>query len=105
MLASIITLLILLALAVLFAWLVTRAWKSKRLYIKIPGVLFAGLLTFLFALVALVLAKGLYDLSRPYPVASVNVSIKGTPERIARGEHLAVVLCAVCHSQNGQLPL
>lgn len=105
MLASIITILILLALVILFAWLVVRAWKSKRWYIKIPGVLLTGLLTLLFALVAVVLAKGLYDLSRPYPVAPVNVTIKGTPEQIARGEHLALVLCAACHSQNGQLPL
>jgi mono/diheme cytochrome c family protein len=105
MLASLVTLLILLALVALFAWLVTRAWKSKRRYIKFPGVIAAGLLTLLFALVTFVLAKGLYDLSKPYPVAIVNVTIAGTPEQIARGEHLALVLCATCHSQNGQLPL
>lgn len=105
MLINIVTLLILIALVVLGGWLVTRAWKSKRWYVKVPGVLFAGLFTLLFALVTFFLAKGLYDLSRPYPVAAVNVSIAGTPEQIARGEHLAVVLCAGCHSQNGQLPL
>lgn len=105
MVATLITILILVALAVFFAWLVTRAWKSKRWYLKFPGVILAGLLTLLFALVAVVLAKGFYDLSRPYPVAPVNVTIAGTPEQIARGEHLATVLCAGCHSQNGQLPL
>lgn len=105
MLANIIALIILIALVVLFAWLVTRAWKSRRWYVKFPGVILAGLLTLLFALVTFVLAKGLYDLSKPYPVAAVNVSIKGTPEQISRGEHLATVLCAGCHSQNGELPL
>ncbi|MCC7165537.1 MAG: c-type cytochrome [Anaerolineae bacterium] len=105
MIGNIITLVILVALVVLFAWLVTRAWRSKRWYIKWPGILVAGLLTLLFALVTLVLVKGLYDFSRSYPVARVNVAIAGTPEQIARGEHMATVLCATCHSQNGQLPL
>lgn len=105
MLANLITLIILIALVVLFTWLVTRAWTSKRWFIKWTGVILAGLFTLLFALVTLVLVKGLYDISRPYPVAVVNVSIAGTPEQIARGEHLATVLCATCHSQNGQLPL
>ena len=105
MISSIVTILILLALAALFAWLVTRAWKSKRWYLKFPGVILAGLFTLVFALLTFVMAKGLYDLTRPYPVASVSVTIAGTPEQIARGEHLATVLCAGCHSQNGQLPL
>ncbi len=105
MLATIIALLILTALGVLFGWLTWRAWHAKRGFIKWLGVLLAGLLTLLFALFTVVLAKGLFDLVRPYPVAPVNVSIAGTPEQIARGEHLATVLCAACHSQNGQLPL
>ncbi len=105
MISSIITILILLAFVALFAWLVTRAWKSKRWYLKFPGVIFAGLFTLLFALITFAMVKGLYDLTRPYPVASVNVTIAGTPEQIARGQHLATVLCAGCHSQNGQLPL
>lgn len=105
MLSNLITLIILLALTVLFAWLTWRAWKARRWFIKIPGLILAGLLTLLIGLLTIVLAKGLYDLSRPYPVASVNVSIAGTPEQIARGEHMATVLCATCHSQNGQLPL
>lgn len=105
MLSNIITLVILIALVILFAWLVTRAWKSKRWFIKWPGIVLAGLATLLFGLVTVLLAKGLYDISRPYPVAAVNVTIAGTPEQIARGEHLATVLCATCHAQNGQLPL
>lgn len=105
MLGNIITAVILIALVSLFAWLVTRAWKAKRWYVKFPGVILAGMLTLLLALVLFVLVKGLYDLSRPYPVAPVNVTIAGTPEQIARGEHLATVLCASCHSQNGELPL
>jgi|SRR5581483_9774893 mono/diheme cytochrome c family protein len=105
MIGNLLILLILVGIVVLFAWLIWRAWKSKRALLKWGGVVLAGLLTLLFALVTFVLAKGLYDIYRPYPVAAVNVSIAGTPEQIARGEHLATVLCASCHSQNGQPPL
>lgn len=51
------------------------------------------------------IGKGTYDLYRPYPVAPVNVAIAGTPEQLARGEHLSGILCASCHSQNGEFPL
>lgn len=105
MIGNLISLLILGGIVVLLAWLTRRAWKSKRALLKWVGVVLAGLLTVLFALVTLVIAKGFFDLYRPYPVAAVNVSIAGTPEQIARGEHLAGFLCASCHSQNGELPL
>ncbi|MCC7163812.1 MAG: c-type cytochrome [Anaerolineae bacterium] len=105
MIVNLITLVILVGIVALFAWLTWRAWKSKRALLKWVGVVGAGLLTLLFALVTLVIAKGFFDMYRPYPVAAVNVSIYGTPEQLARGEHLAGFLCASCHSQNGELPL
>ncbi|MBI5034349.1 MAG: c-type cytochrome [Chloroflexi bacterium] len=105
MLTNILWLLGLIAVIVLFAWLTRRAWKSQRAWIKFPGVILLGLLSLGFALVTIVMGKGMYDLYRPYPVALVNVSIAGTTEQIARGEHLASVLCVGCHSQNGELPL
>ena len=105
MLGNLIALLILIVLVVLCAWLVRRAWKDKRWYIKWPGVVAGGLLTLLLAVATLVIGKGFYELYRPHPVAAVNVTIAGTPEQIARGEHLAKFLCAACHSQNGELPL
>jgi len=105
MIGNLIALLILVGIVALFAWLTWRAWHSKRTLLKWVGVVGAGLLTLLFALVTLVIAKGFFDLYRPYPVAAVNVSIAGTPEQLARGEYLAGFLCASCHSQNGELPL
>lgn len=105
MISSILTILLLGALVALCMWLALRAWKSKRWYVKFPGVILAGLFALFLILITFVMAKGFYDLTRPYPVAQVNVAIAGTPEQIARGEHLALVLCAGCHSQNGQLPL
>jgi mono/diheme cytochrome c family protein len=63
------------------------------------------LLTLLIGLIAILAAKGLYQLYAPYPAAPAQISVVGTPEQIARGEHIASVLCVSCHSQNGQLPL
>jgi mono/diheme cytochrome c family protein len=105
MLANLLWLLGFVAVVVLLAWLTRRAWKSKRAWLKYPGTVLLGLLTLVVALVTLVIGKGMYDLYRPYPVAGVNITIARTPEEIARGEHLASVLCASCHSENGELPL
>ena len=105
MLGNFVVLIILVAFVVLFAWLARRAWKAKRGIIKWPGVIVAGLLTLIFAFVAIVYGKGLFDLYRQYPVAAANVSVASSPEKVARGEHLATILCAGCHSTTGELPL
>ncbi len=105
MLGSILWLLGLVAVVILFAWIAVRTWNSKRAWVKYPGILIAGLLTLASVLVTLIVGKGMFDLYRPYPVQAVDVSIAGTPEQLARGEHLASVLCASCHSENGELPL
>jgi mono/diheme cytochrome c family protein len=105
MLGNILWLLGLVAIVLLFAWLTRRALGLRRAWVKCPGVALLGLLTLAFALITLVVGKGLFDLYRPYPVQAVNVSIAGTPDQVARGEHLAQVLCASCHSENGELPL
>ena len=31
--------------------------------------------------------------------------MNATPEKIARGEHLAITMCAACHTLEGDLPL
>ncbi len=105
MLVNIVVLVVLVGIAIAFAWLTRRAWRSRRALVKWPGVLLAGLFTLLFALIAVVGAKGLAQLYMPYPVAPAQITVAGTPDQVARGEHLASVLCASCHSQNGQLPL
>ncbi len=105
MLVNIVVLLVLAVVTVLFGWLVTRAWKARRWYVKVPGLLLAGLLTLVFALVTGLGAKGLVQMYMPYPVPQAQVTVAGTPEQVARGEHIASVLCASCHTQNGQLPL
>jgi len=105
MLVNLIILVILIALVVLFGWLTYRAIHSKNLWVKIAGGILGGLATLVCLAVTLIIGKGMFDLYRPHPVAALNVTIEGTPEQIARGEHLAEFLCASCHSQNGELPL
>ncbi|MCA1553698.1 MAG: cytochrome c, partial [Chloroflexi bacterium] len=105
MLGNLIALLILVALVVLFAWLTRRAWRAKRWFVKWPALVLSGLLTLLLALITILTAKGMYTFYASYPVPAAHVSIAGTPEQVARGEHLAAVMCATCHSINGQLPL
>lgn len=105
MVGNIITLLILIALVVLFAWLTKRAWGSKHKILKWPALVLSGLLTLLFALITVLGGKGTYDLYKPYTPAAAQITVAGTPEQVARGEHLASVLCAGCHTPDGKLPL
>lgn len=105
MLGNILALLILIAVVAFFAWLTWLAWKSKRVILKWGGAALAGLLALFFALVAFLAAKGMYSLYTSYPVPVAHAVIAGTPEQIARGEHIATVMCSNCHSTNGELPL
>lgn len=105
MIVNLIVLVVLIALVILFAWLVLRAWRSKNTAVKWGGTILGGLLALVVLAVTVVIGKGFYELYRPYAVAPVTVSIAGTPEQVARGEHLAGFVCASCHSQNGELPL
>jgi mono/diheme cytochrome c family protein len=105
MLGNLVFWLVLVAVAVLFGWLVKRAWGAKHWFVKFPGVFFAGLLMLVFALVAIVGGIGLINIYKSYPVAPVNITIANTPEQIARGKHVADMFCVGCHTLNGQLPL
>jgi mono/diheme cytochrome c family protein len=97
--------LVLIGLTLFFAWLAWRAFRSKRPLVKWGGGLLAVIPTLLFGLISVVAGIGLVKiyvpLSRPVPA----IKVAGTPDRIARGEHLAQAVCAACHSANGELPL
>jgi len=102
---SIIGIIVLLALTVLFGWLTLKGWGAQRAWVKWLSVLLAGLFTISFALLTVVGVLGTYKLYRHNTVSMPEVTVAGTPDQIARGEHLAQVLCASCHSLNGDLPL
>ena len=96
--------LVLVAIAVLFAWLVTRAWRSPRWYVKWPGMILSGLLCLVFATVSMVALGGLFGLYYPQG-DTVQLTVEGTPEQVQRGQYLANAFCVSCHSQTGELPL
>jgi len=100
-----ISLVIFVGIVALCGWLTVRALRSSRTWVKIVGGVLGAAATFLFLAIVFVIGRGAFELFRTRPVATVDVSIVGTPEQIARGEHLASFLCASCHSQNGELPL
>ncbi len=88
-----------------FAFLARRAWRAQRWYVKWPGIVLSGLLTLILALLSIVAAKGLYQFYAPRGDPVSDLKVTGTPDQIARGQHLANSLCVGCHSTNGELPL
>jgi mono/diheme cytochrome c family protein len=86
-------------------WLTWRAWRAKRWYIKWPGVVIGALLTLVALLVSVTSLLGMIQLSRTVPGQAQDLKVEGTPEQLARGEHIANSFCAGCHSTNGSAPL
>lgn len=99
-----ISIVVVMGLALLFAWLALRAWRAGRPMVKWPGAVLAGLLALLGILVAGLALLGLYRFYLPPAAPASDVQIEGSPAQIARGERLAH-LCASCHSTTGDLPL
>ncbi len=106
MLANIIGWLVLVAVVVFLGWLTWRAWRLRRAILKWPAVVLVGLFTLVFALVAGVVGRGLAIMySSPPHTPATDLKVAGTPAQIARGQHLALSLCAGCHSVTGEPPL
>jgi len=105
MIGNLVGLIVLIALAIGFAWLTRRAWRSKRGSIKWVGVVMAGLATLLLGLLSVFAAVGMVKAYTPRGNPAPDITVAGTAEQIARGEHLAYALCAICHSLDDQLPL
>ena len=104
MIGNILSLLVLILFVVLFAWLATRAWRARRAWVKWPGVILAGLLTLVFAMVTVVAVLGFVKLEARHTNPVADLKVPGTAEQIARGGQLAWG-CADCHSPTLDLPL
>ena len=104
MIGNILSLLVLVLLVVLFAWLAVRGWRARRAIVKWPGVILAGLLTLVFAVVAVVAVLGFVKLEARYANPVADLRVVGTAEQIARGNQLAWG-CADCHSPTQEPPL
>lgn len=104
MIGNVVSLVVLLAIVALFAWLTKRAWGSTHKVLKWLALVLAGLLTLIFALVFVVGLIGTIKLYAPASNPVANVKVAGTPEQSARGAKFAT-LCAGCHSTAGKPPL
>lgn len=104
MLANILSVVALAALAVLFGWLATRAWRSRRGLVKWPAGILATLLTLLLVAITVVAVLGFVRMAAAQPNRVANVQVNATAEQLARGQRLANG-CVDCHSSTGQLPL
>ncbi len=105
MFVNLIILLVVFAVAVGFALLARRAWRSKRGLVKWGGLLLSGLLTLVVGFVGVLAVIGMTKLYLPTSELVPNLTIEGTPEQIARGEYLANIGCAGCHGVDGKFPL
>jgi mono/diheme cytochrome c family protein len=105
MLSNLITLLVLTALVIGCGWLAWRAWHTRRALVRWPGVLLAGLGAILVGLVVGLGWVGFFRLYLPRSTPAAAVHAADTPEQVARGQHLAYVLCAQCHATDYELPM
>ncbi len=105
MIGNLVSLVVLIALVVLCGWLAKRAWGSKRAILKWAGVILAGLVTLVFALVTVVALIGFVKVYLPPAYAAPLIKVAGTSEQIARGQQIVSETCAGCHSTTGHLPL
>jgi len=94
---------VLVLLAALFGWLVTRAWGAQQAWLKWLGAGVAGTLTLISGAILVIALIGFYRLNAKQPNAAADIRVAGTPEQVARGAQLAQI-CAGCHG-GGQLPL
>jgi mono/diheme cytochrome c family protein len=103
-LANLLSVLILIGLVLVFGWLASRAWRSRRAIIKWPGTFLAGLLALLLAVITVTAVLGFYRMyaRQSHPVSKVQVAM--TAEQVARGQRLAS-MCIECHASSGNLPL
>ncbi len=89
----------------LFLWLSIRAWRSRRILVRWFGGILASILTLVFLLVSVVSGIGLTKMYSSRADPAQSIAVEGSAAQIARGEHIASVVCIDCHSLNGQLPL
>ncbi len=105
MLINILILILIVLIAIFFAWLTRRAWKARSPILKWIGALLGGLLTLLAAFIAVLTAVGMFKFYGPQNPPIPDLKVDGTPEQIARGQHLASAFCVDCHSTNQDFPM
>ena len=68
-------------LAILFGWLAIRAGRARRALVKWPGIIVAGLLASVCALVGVMALLGLYKLNASGAGPVANLQVARSPRR------------------------
>lgn len=105
MLTNVFATLFVIALTCLAIWLTLRARRSPSAVRKWAGLGVGGLLSVILLVVSIASSRGLLMLYGPRGRPLRDLKVEATPERLARGQHIANTSCVGCHSLNGQLPL
>ncbi len=98
MLGNILIWLALVAIVVLLGWLASRAWRAKNKALKWGGGIVSSLFALVLALVSVLMLIGMVKAYAPRSAPVPDLKVAGTPEQLARGQHLANSFCASCHS-------
>ena len=88
-----------------FEWLTRRSWRASNPLLKWTGTIICGLLTLVTLLVSVVGILGVFRYYNPPSSPVKKIQVEGTPEQIARGEHLATAFCVECHSTTTEFPM
>ena len=105
MLAHALTFIGILALTIGLVLLVLRARRFQGPLARWGTYVGGGLLTIIFVIVTTAGANGMRKMYTPRGRELRDLKVEITPERVARGEHIANTMCVGCHSMNAQLPL
>jgi mono/diheme cytochrome c family protein len=105
MIGNSVILIVIVAVAVFSGWLAFRARRAKNVVVKWGGTIGSGLFAIVLVLVSVSMLVGMVKAYSPRSAPVPDLTVGGTPEQIARGQHLANSFCASCHSTTNELPL
>ena len=105
MLGNSVILIVIVVLVVALGWLAFRARRATNKVVKWGGTIGSGLFALVLMLVSGLMLVGMVKAYSPRSASIPAVQVAGTPEQIARGQHLANSFCASCHSTTNELPL
>jgi mono/diheme cytochrome c family protein len=105
MIEALLGVLALFAVSALLFWLASRSLRVRQVVLRWLGVVFSGLLALLVGALAVLTLVGALSVFAPRVSPAPNFTASKDPQVIARGEHLATILCADCHSLDNTLPL
>ncbi|HET9914303.1 MAG TPA: c-type cytochrome [Anaerolineales bacterium] len=98
-------LLLIVGLVVLLGWLTRRAWRTRNPFLKWIGATLSSLLMLVALFIGALGLKGMIQYYNPPANPVRDIQVEGTPEQIARGQHLAAAFCVECHSTTADFPM